>query len=145
MIFKTQILRLCLVVILGLFCQKVIACDCIMYPVTSYIPTSEFIFIVKVKQVHKEEVSYYKGYRATVEVAEVLKGKMFPGQELEFDSIDNGNCTFVFDSNETYLLFAFKKNNKFYVYPCSYSEKACDSRKNIRIIKKYLRNKHNRV
>ncbi len=77
--FKAQILALCLVITLNLFCQKTMACDCIMHPVTSYIPTSAFIFTVKVRNVHKEEISYYKGHRATVEVVEMLKGQVLPG------------------------------------------------------------------
>lgn len=120
-VFRLQMLTFCIAIVLNLCGQKVVACDCVMYPVRSYIPASEFIFTVKVRQVHQESISYYKGYRATVEVVKVLKGQPLSGQELQFDAIDNSNCAFVFAANETHLLFAFKKDNKFYVYPCLYS------------------------
>lgn len=138
---KNNLVILALVVFISLLSQKTWACDCVTSPVTTYIPTSDLILTVKVKSVHAEKVSAYKGYRATVKAVESLKGKIPAGQELEFDSADNSDCSFVFSPNETYLLFAYKKGDKYYVYACSPSRKAKESAKNIRTIKKVLQTK----
>jgi hypothetical protein len=128
--------------LLMLLCLKyntAFSCDCIMYPVTSYIKSSDYVFLVKVEKIHKDEDPYITGYRATVIVTEVYKGGVEKGVKLEFDSIDNSDCTPRFKPDETYLLFAFKKNDKYYVYPCTYSQSVRGSGKNIQKIKKYFR------
>lgn len=99
---------------------------------TSYIKFSDYVFQVKVKKIHKDEDAYLTGYRSTVIVMEVYKGGVEKGVELEFDSIDNSDCTLRFKPDETYLLFAFKKNDRYYVYPCTYSQPVNESKKTFR-------------
>lgn len=114
------------------------ACDCNMLPLKNLVKTSEHILVVKVISVEKENEPEYAGYRAKVKVLEVLKGNVLPSQDLFFDSADNSNCTFRFSNEGEYLIFAYKKGEKFYVYRCSYSELLARSEKTIKQVKKKM-------
>jgi hypothetical protein len=121
-------------------------CDCVLEPIEKHIENSEFIFTGKVvenldtiQEINLAVVNPNIGYTAIVKPCKIFKGNITEITEVEFGS-DYSNCALKFEKEKDYLFFAYKKDNKFFIYPCSYTEKASSSKKNIRFIKKHIRN-----
>jgi len=130
-------MRLPLLVIFSFWVvNSVFACDCIMYPVQSYIDTSEYIILAKTERVTQEK-GMPNMHHASMSVTRIFKGGLKKGEIVDFGS-DGSDCSLRFEENKEYLLFCFKMNGKFYVYPCSYSDESKVSQKNIRKIEKYI-------
>ena len=124
------------------------ACDCIMHPIENYIDSSEYILIIKSVRIRDTfNYPYLKenrnvGFTTEASVVRVLKNaNRIENGHINFDS-DYSNCAMKFEVGKTYLIFAFRKNGRFYVYHCSYSDKYSRSRINIRKIIRYM-NVHN--
>ncbi len=122
------------------------ACDCVMIvPVTAYVPKSDYILVVKARDIHKDgdaEINqYYPGIKAQVEVVSVIKGGISAGKKLEFAPHEVSNCSFQFLNDHTYLIFAYKDGDHFSVYNCSWSGDITDKRvrNDIKKLKKYMR------
>jgi hypothetical protein len=86
--------------------------------VTTYVRSSEFVFLVTTEEIHPEAEWYLAGYKASTLVKEVFKGDVQIGQRIKFDS-DYSNCSPKFKPGLTYLFFAYKKEDKYRVYACT--------------------------
>ncbi|WP_423735144.1 hypothetical protein [Chitinophaga caseinilytica] len=136
------LLFLCLQSILMIIPATMSACDCLMvHPVTSHVKTSEYILVVKTMDYEREEFQPASGVRATVAVLEVLKGNVSVGQKMRFDADNPSNCSFRFEKDKVYLVFAFKKKDHFEVYHCSFSGDRQLVEKQYRQLKKYIKRK----
>ncbi|MGE7776092.1 hypothetical protein ACQKLP_15290 [Chitinophaga sp. NPDC101104] len=139
---KKHLLFLCLHAILIIIPATMSACDCLMVsPVTSHVKTSEYILVVKTMDYEREEFQPVSGVRANVTVLEVLKGNVSVGQEIRFAADNPSNCSFRFEKDKVYLVFAFKKKDHFEVYQCSFSGDRQVVEKKYRQLKKYINRK----
>ncbi|MFZ1799123.1 MAG: hypothetical protein WAU24_04605 [Chitinophagaceae bacterium] len=117
------------------------ACDCILHPVEKYIDTSDYIITAKVeKLLYSDGDKINEAHKAILLVTRIYKGGIKKSELIEFDA-DNSNCSFKFQLNKEYLLFCCKAGEKFFVYHCSYSDEVKYARKNIKKVKKFLRQK----
>jgi hypothetical protein len=122
-------------------------CDCIMYPVRCYVDTSQYIIIGKVVQnldtLNTFPLNVNIGYKAKVLLINILKSKddIKVRDTIEFSS-DFNDCSLKFTKGETYLLFAHKVGDKFYVYHCSYSDNLKMAKKYLRQVRKELKKMH---
>ena len=138
MTYKLVLLLFIFIIDLSLISKS---CDCNMYPIEKYIDTSENIILVKVNKLINPN-SAAKSSKAIVQLLKVYKGGVKKKQKIEFES-DNSNCSFVFKQSGIYFLFCFLRNNKYYVYQCSYSDDKKYSLNNIKRVKRYLKHKTN--
>ncbi|RAJ88237.1 hypothetical protein CLV59_1011005 [Chitinophaga dinghuensis] len=122
------------------------ACDCVMMaPVTAYVPKSDYILVVKARDIQStgdpEIDNYYPGVNAQIEVVGVIKGKSAPGDLLEFAPHSVSNCSLKFKKDHTYLVFAYKDGDNFAVYDCSWSGDITDKRvrKDIKELYRYMK------
>jgi hypothetical protein len=135
-----------LVIVFILYVSKIVACDCILYPISNYVDTTSYILVFKVDSItdkKNEDYEYIfeknnKGYTAIGTVIEVVKAKSNLMNKIVFDS-DFSNCDFLFKKGESYLIFAHKRGSVYYVNKCSYSDLLKNSKCNIRRIKHYLK------
>lgn len=114
------------------------ACDCIMYPVSSYYDTTSNISIAKVLKISQSESGIAI---VTVEVIEKLKGKITRKKKIDFITTTD-DCSFHFYLGERYLLFFHPKGDKYEVNECSYSDLMKKSWSNIRKIRNLIHHKH---
>lgn len=114
------------------------ACDCIMYPVSSYYDTTSNISVVKVLKISALKTGYSI---VTVEVIEKLKGKIAKKKKIDFITTAD-NCSFHFYLREKYLLFFHSREDKYEVNECSYSDLMKKSWNNIRKIRELSHHKH---
>ena len=114
------------------------ACDCVMYPVSSYYDTTSNISIVKVLKISDLESGIAV---VTVEVIEKLKGNISQKKKIDFITTTN-DCSFHFHLWKKYLLFFHSKEDKYEVNECSYSDLVNKSWSNIRKIRKLSHFKH---
>lgn len=118
------------------------ACDCIIYPVNHYMKTSKYVFLVHVDSVGS--TNDRGDVNAKVTIKESYKGSLPKREVIYFTSEDSlSSCSFRFKKNFSYLIFAYSKGNKFFVYKCSRSENLNlkYTKQNIRKIKQYLKKK----
>ncbi len=128
------------------------ACDCIMFPIDSYIKKVDYIFTGKVIEVLDsidfEDIidtpnnrAYMKdrGYRVRVVIIEKIKTKQLKYDTLEFTS-DFSGCDPVYKLNESYLFFADKtKSGKFKMVHCTYWGPLEESKDKIKKLKSKLK------
>ena len=127
------------------------ACDCLMYPIETYIDKVDIIFTGKVIELMEQvDTNYYfntpklrefyknKSFRAKVLVLKRLKTGELKSDTLEFTS-DYTNCDPIYELGESYLFFANKTKNETYkMTHCTYWGTIKDSKKNIKKLKKAL-------
>ncbi len=124
-------------------------CDCITYPVESYIGNIDYIFTGKViALVENDEFTQFpdspanrkfyadKSYTVQVLIIEKLKTERLRSDTLEFSS-DFSNCDPIYVLGKSYLFFADKlKDNKFKMAHCTPWGEMKDSEENIEILRK---------
>lgn len=120
-----------------LSCYGTNACDCIMYPVSSYYDTTSNISIVKVLKISDLKTG---NSIITVEIIEKLKGKIAKKKKIDFITTTD-NCSFHFHLGEKYLLFFHSREDKYEVNECSYSDLMKKSWSNIRKIRELSHHK----
>ncbi|MFA5432540.1 MAG: hypothetical protein WC319_06660 [Candidatus Paceibacterota bacterium] len=128
------------------------ACDCIVYPVESYINKVDYIFTGKVIELlgDLDSTQYIdipenriffknKSYIVRVVIIERLKTGQLKNDTLEFDS-DYTNCDPVYELGKSYLFFAEKaKDNKFKMAHCTPWGEIKESAENIEILRKKMK------
>ena len=127
---------------------NIYSCDCLMYPIESYINQVDIIFTGKVIEVlDKNDTSHYlnnsankeffkdKGYRVKVLILKRLKTGKLISDTLEFTS-DFSNCDPLYKLGESYLFFANKcQGERFKMAHCTWWGTLHKSKKNIRKLK----------
>ena len=132
---------------------KTYACDCIIYPIETYIKKVDIIFTGKVIELldtinadkyidTPENIQFYKGkaYTVRVLIIERLKTGQNKSDTLEFAS-DYTNCDPIYKLNESYLFFADKtESEKFKMTHCTYWGTLDESKGNIEKLKANIKN-----
>lgn len=111
------------------------ACDCIMYPISSYYDTTSNISITKVLKISNLKTGIEI---VTVEIIEKLKGKSVKKKKIDFIATTD-NYSFHFQLGKRYLLFFHLKGENYEVNECSYSDLLKKSWSNIREIRELSR------
>src|SRR5262245_48369321 len=134
-------LRFVLIISAVLFMHaNVKACDCIMYPVSHYVKTSESIIIVKVIKTYPDKDFPFMISKADLEVTKVFKGGIAVKKRFTF--IWDGNCDLTFKENKEYILFGFQKGEEeYHTYHCCYSDDVATSSELIHQVEKELKRK----
>lgn len=139
------------ILMLGAF-KSSYACDCILYPVETYINKVDVIFTgTVIELVEKVDTTKFyntpqnrkyfenKAYKVKVLIVERLKTGELKSDTVEFTS-DFTNCDPIYELNEAYLFFANKaEGGKYKMAHCTRWGLLKDSQENIRKLKVELK------
>ncbi len=79
-----------------------------------------------------------QSYRVKVKIIKMFKGEFQEEGLIELDS-EFSNCDIYYKDNNRYLLFLRKKEKKYFMKHCSYSEHVDNTHENIKVIEKEIK------